>query len=94
MESKEKNQDGKYEKKKLEIDFVANKGNNKYYIQAAFSVDFPEKRAQEERSLLKVNDSFKKIIVVRNDIKPYRDDNGVLTIGLFDFLLDPNSLDL
>jgi len=94
VEVKEKQVDGKYAKKKLEIDFIANKGNNKYYIQSAFSASLPEKREQEERSLVKVNDSFKKIIVVRDDIKPYRDDNGILTIGLFDFLLEPNSLDM
>lgn len=94
VETKEKQEDGKYIKKKLEIDFIANKGNNKYYIQSAFNASLPEKRVQEERSLLKVSDSFKKIIVVRDDIKPYRDNNGVLTMGLFDFLLTPNSLDL
>ena len=94
VEVKEKLEDGKYTKKKLEIDFIANKGNNKYYIQSAFNASLPEKREQEERSLIKVNDSFKKIIVVRDDIKPYRDDNGILTIGLFDFLLEPNSLDM
>ena len=94
VEVKEKLEDGKYTKKKLEIDFIANKGNNKYYIQSAFNASLPEKREQEERSLIKVNDSFKKIIVVRDDIKPYRDDNGILTIGLFDFLLEPNSLEM
>lgn len=94
VEVKERQADGKYAKKKLEIDFVANKGNNKYYIQSAFNASLAEKREQEERSLVKVGDSFKKIIVVRDDIKPYRDDNGILTVGLFDFLLDPNSLDL
>lgn len=86
--------DGKSVKKTLEIDFVANKGDNKYYIQSALNASLPEKREQEERSLLKINDSFKKIIVVRDDIKAYRDENGVLTMGLFDFLLEPNSLDL
>lgn len=94
VETKEKQVDGKSVKKKLEVDFVANKGNNKIYIQSAFNASLPEKREQEERSLIKINDSFKKIIVVRDDIKPYRDDNGILTIGLFDFLLDENSLNL
>ena len=94
VEVKEKQEDGKYAKKKLEIDFIANKGNNKYYIQSAFNASLPEKRKQEERSLISVNDFFKKIIVVRDDIKPYRDDNGILMIGLFDFLLEPNSLDM
>lgn len=94
VEVKERQSDGKYAKKKLEIDFVANKGNNKYYIQSTFNASLAEKREQEERSLVKVGDSFKKIIVVRDDIKPYRDENGILTVGLFDFLLEPNSLDL
>ena len=94
IESKDKHENGKYAKKKLEIDFIANKGNNKFYIQSAFNLSLPEKREQEVRSLIKVNDSFKKIIVVRDDIKPYRDNNGILTIGLFDFLLNPKSLDM
>lgn len=94
VEVKERSQDGMYSKKKLEIDFIANRGNNKYYIQSAFDAYLPEKRDQEERSLIKINDSFKKIMVVRDDIKPYRDDKGILTMGLFDFLLNPNSLDL
>ena len=94
IESKDKQENGKYAKKKLEIDFIANKGNNKFYIQSAFNLSLPEKREQEVRSLIKVNDSFKKIIVVRDDIKPYRDNNGILTIGLFDFLLNPKSLDM
>lgn len=94
VEIKEKQENGKYINKKLEIDFIANKGNNKYYIQSAFNTSITEKREQEERSLIKVNDSFKKIIIVRDDIKPYRDNNGILTIGLFDFLLEPNSLDM
>jgi hypothetical protein len=93
VEGKEKQAEGKYEKKRWEIDFVANKGNNKYYIQSALNMDLTEKREQEERSLLRVNDGFKKIIVVRDDIKPYRNDNGVFTIGLFDFLLNADSLD-
>ncbi|MBR1967905.1 MAG: ATP-binding protein, partial [Clostridia bacterium] len=93
VEIREKQTDGKLAKKKLEIDFIANKGNNKYYIQSAFNISAPEKRVQEERSLMKVNDSFKKIIVVRDDIKAYRGNNGILTMGLFEFLLNPNSLD-
>lgn len=94
VETTEKQTDGSRTKKKLEVDFVANKGNNKYYIQSAFNASLIEKREQEERSLIKINDSFKKIIVVRDDIKPYYDDNGILTIGLFDFLLEQNSLDM
>lgn len=93
VEVRDKDEQGKYTKKRLEIDFVANKGDNKYYIQSAFNASLPEKREQEERSLLQVNDSFKKIIVVRDDIQPYRDEKGVLNIGLFDFLLNPTSID-
>ncbi len=70
-----------------EIDFVANKGDQKYYIQSAYSIATEEKREQELASLLKVSDSFKKIVVVGNDIVPYTDDNGILFTGLFDFLL-------
>lgn len=84
--------DGVLTRKQLEIDFVANKGNNKFYIQSAFNMTSPEKQAQEERSLLKINDSFKKIIIVKDDIKAKRDENGILTIGLYDFLLNSDSL--
>ena len=79
--------------KQLEIDFIANKGNNKIYIQSAFSMPTAEKKEQEERSLLKINDSFKKIIIVKDYIKRIRDDNGIIVMSVFDFLLDQNSLD-
>ena len=76
------------ERKQLEVDFVANKGDRRYYIQSAFAMLDEEKREQELASLKRINDSFKKVIVTRNDIAPYNDDNGVLTIGLIDFLLN------
>lgn len=79
--------------KQLEIDFIANKGNNKIYIQSAFSMPDEEKINQEERPLLKVNDSFKKIIIVKDYIKRTRNENGIITMSIFDFLLDPDSLD-
>lgn len=79
--------------KQLEIDFIANKGNNKIYIQSAFSMQNEEKINQEERPLLKVNDSFKKIIIVKDYIKRTRNENGIITMSIFDFLLDPDSLD-
>ena len=79
--------------KQLEIDFIANKGNNRIYIQSAYSIPTKEKREQEEKSLLKVNDSFKKIIIVKDYIKRGRDENGVITMNIFDFLLDENSLE-
>lgn len=77
-------------RKQLEVDFVANKGDMRYYIQSAFALPNEEKREQELASLKRINDSFKKIIIVREDIAPYHDDNGVLNIGLMDFLLNDN----
>lgn len=75
------------ERKQLEVDFVANKGDKRYYIQSAFALPDEEKRQQELASLKRINDSFKKIIIMREDIAPYHDDNGVLIMGLMDFLL-------
>lgn len=78
---------GKSLKKKLEVDFIAQKGNEKYYIQSAYDMRNSEKRNQEERSLLNIPDSFKKVIMVKDQIMPTRNDFGVITIGLLDFLL-------
>ena len=75
------------QRKQLEVDFVANEGDKRYYIQSAFALPDEQKREQELASLKKINDSFKKIIITRDDIAPYHDDNGVLIIGLMDFLL-------
>ena len=82
------------ERKQLEVDFVANSGSKRYYIQSAFSMNAPDKEAQEKRPFLRFNDSFKKIILVRDNIKVRRDDNGIVTMGVLDFLLMPNSLEL
>lgn len=92
--AKEKNANEIFEKKQLEVDFIANKGNNKYYIQSALTIALPEKMEQEKKSLLNIRDSFKKIIIVKDIIKPQRDENGISTISVFDFLLNENSLDL
>lgn len=81
-----------YAYKQLEVDFIANKGNNKIYIQSAFSMPTEEKLNQEERPLLKINDAFKKIIIVKDYIKRTRNENGIITMSIFDFLLDPDSL--
>lgn len=75
------------ERKHLEVDFVANKGDKRYYIQSAFALPDEKKREQELASLKRINDSFKKIIILREDIVPYHDDNGILIMGLMDFLL-------
>ena len=80
-------------KKQLEIDFVANKGNNKIYIQSALEMKTPEKVQQEQKSLLNVNDFFKKIIIVGENIKRSRYDNGIILMSIYDFLLDSNSLE-
>ena len=89
-----KDQEQKTIKNTYEIDFVASKGSRRYYIQSALSIGSDEKREAESRSLVEIKDSFKKIIVVKDDIKPRRDDNGIVTIGLWNFLLDENSLEL
>ena len=81
-------------KKQLEVDFIANLGSKKYYIQSAYSISSKEKLEQEKASLINIDDSFKKIIVVKDRIKPSLDEHGILTINLFDFLLDMDSLDL
>lgn len=88
------NDDGKRSKKQLEIDFVATKGSEKYYIQSAFALPTADKENQERRGLLSIPDSFRKIIVTGGNIKVRRDDNGIITIGLRNFLLDENSLRL
>ena len=93
VETMEKNLEGNLVRKRLEIDFVANQGSQRYYIQSAFRMDNEEKVAQEQKSLLNVPDSFKKIILVKDDIAPYHDYNGILRMGLFDFLLNPRSME-
>ena len=85
--------DGKWQRKQLEVDFVVNDGNQRYYIQSALALPDEEKRKQEMGSLLRINDSFKKIIIVKDDIKPWRDENGILTMGLLDFLMNADSLE-
>lgn len=82
-----KNQDGNSVRTQLEIDFVANKGCERYYIQSALSIGDEDKRKQEINSLLKVPDSFKKIVVVGNKINPWTDENGITYIGIEEFLL-------
>lgn len=76
----------------LEVDFVVNKGAERIYIQSAYRMSTDEKAAQEKRSLQNANDSFRKIIIVGDDIKPKTDDNGIVTIGLFDFLLNQDCI--
>ena len=79
-------------KKQLEIDFVANKGNNKIYIQSALEMKTKEQVEQEQKSLINVNDFFKKIIIVGDNIKRSRYENGIIIMSIYDFLLDQESL--
>ncbi|MCD8181436.1 MAG: ATP-binding protein [Firmicutes bacterium] len=79
---------------RLEIDFVANKASQRYYIQSAFSISGEEKRHREINSLVRVADSFKKIVVIKDSIIPWHDENGILYIGIEDFLLDESAMDL
>ena len=89
-----KDKNNKKMHKQLEVDFVCNKGSNRYYIQSAYSIPTKEKMEQEEKSLIKIDDFFKRIIIVENDIKLWRNEKGIVIMGLKQFLLDENSLDL
>ena len=81
-------------RKQLEIDFVCNLGNKRYYVQSALNLDTREKTIQEERPLMNVNDNFKKIIVVKDNMKHWITEEGILVVGIQEFLLDKNSLDI
>ena len=90
---REKNDNGIREHNNLEVDFIASLGSRKYYIQSAFGIPDSEKEKQEKASLLRINDSFKKIVIVKDVINVQHDENGITTINLFDFLLNDNSLE-
>ena len=89
-----KDENKKTVRKNLEVDFIINRGSNRYYIQSALNVDTKEKQIQETESLRRTGDSFKKVVIVRNNIVPRYDDDGILYIGVEDFLLDEAALDL
>lgn len=89
-----RDKEGKQKRVTYEIDFVCNKGNQRYYIQSAYRLDSEEKIRQEENSLRNVDDSFKKIIIVGNPILVERDNAGITTMSIYDFLLKENSLEL
>ena len=94
VEKRGLNKEGKTERTYLEIDFIANLGSKRYYIQSAFSMPTEEKRLQEKASLVNVNDSFKKIIIVKDVVNVTRDEDGITTMSIYDFLLKENSLEL
>ncbi len=83
-----KDEQGKSKRTKLEVDFMVNRGNRRCYIQSAFAIPDEEKRMQETNSLRRINDSYRKIVVVRNHIVPWYDENGIYYIGLEDFCLE------
>lgn len=84
--------DGKKVRKQLEVDFVVNRGDERCYIQSALSIDDPDKKAQEIASLIRIPDSFRKIVVVKDYMKPWRDENGIQYVGVEQFLLDEDFL--
>lgn len=89
----EKDKEGKVSRKQLEVDFVCNLGSSRYYIQSAYSLPDEKKRSQVIRPFRKIDDSFKKIIITKDIVAPYYDDYGILTVNIYDFLLDPMCLD-
>jgi predicted AAA+ superfamily ATPase len=81
-------------RKQYEVDFVVNFGSKRYYVQSALSIPDSEKMSQESAALNHIPDSFKKVIITKDNISPWHDEKGILILGLFDFLLNPDSLDL
>ncbi len=94
VEHSQRDESGKIVRRKLEVDFVCNRGNQRYYIQSAFAIPDRDKMQQEQKSLVHIGDSFKKIIVVKDRIKLWRNEEGIVIMGIMDFLLNPNSLEL
>ena len=92
VEIKEMNQEGKVERKRLEVDFVCNQGYKRYYIQSAFTISDDEKRETELRSLNRIGDSFRKIVIVGGSSPHYQNNDGIIFMSLYDFLINPNSL--
>lgn len=88
-----KNKEGKVIRKQLEVDFICNLGSARYYIQSAYSIPDEDKFNQETRPFRKIDDSFKKIIVTKDIVPAHYDENGIFTINIYDFLLDPKSIE-
>lgn len=89
----ERDEQGNSVRKQLEVDFVCNSGSRRIYIQSAYSLPDEEKRLQEIRPFRKIDDSFKKILITRDIVKANYDSNGILTLNIFDFLLDPTAIE-
>lgn len=93
VEKRDTGKDGKREYMQLEIDFIVNKGNERYYIQSAYSIEDNSKKVQETKSLLNVEDSFKKIVIVYDHFIKWKDEDGIIYISIYDFLLNERSLE-
>lgn len=89
----EKDRNGKVARKQLEVDFVCNLGSSRYYIQSAYTLPDEAKRTQEVRPFRKIDDSFRKIIITRDMVSAQYDEYGILTVNIYDFLLDPKCLE-
>ncbi|MBR0122677.1 MAG: ATP-binding protein [Bacteroidales bacterium] len=94
MDIRTTDKNGQPIRKSLEVDFVVNEGSQRYYIQSALDMPNQEKVDQEKKVLTEIPDSFKKIIVVKDRIKLKRDEKGIVTMSIFDFLLNPNAINL
>ena len=90
----EVDKNGKKIRKQLEVDFVCNKGSKRFYIQSAYALPDKEKMEQEQRSLVNTGDGFKKIIITKNAVAPLYNDEGILVMSVYDFLLNPDSMEI
>jgi hypothetical protein len=88
------NEEGRRVQSNLEVDFVCNQGNRRYYVQSSYRMDTEEKIRQERASLMNIDDSFKKIVIVGDDIHIRRDESGIITMSIYDFLLKENAMEL
>mgnify|MGYP006968312798 FL=1 len=89
----EKDKNGKVTRKQLEVDFVCNLGSLRYYIQSAYALPDEEKKIQEIRPFRKIDDSFKKIVITKDMVPAHYDEHGILTLNIYDFLLEPKSIE-
>lgn len=93
VEINERQEDGKYVRKQIEVDFVCNKADERVYVQSAFSIPTTEKRKQEERPLVNVGDGFRKVVVTKDNVIRHNDENGILIMSLQEFLMDEGALE-
>ena len=93
VEINERQEDGKYVRKQIEVDFVCNKADERVYVQSAFSIPTTEKRQQEERPLVNVGDGFRKVVVTKDNVIRHNDENGILIMSLQEFLMDEGALE-